>query len=158
AMLGYLVLRPQLAPLASTLTRHVPAAIAPLARTALAFVVLLLPTIALGATLPAIAAVLARQDAAGAARLYAWNTLAGAAGGPLPGFVGIRWLGLRGRSLAAIAIDVAVAATALRAARGSRAAPAPTRAVDAPSSAGTLAQAFAVGFVALAAQVLWTRG
>jgi hypothetical protein len=162
AMLAYIALRPQLAPLASLVTTHLPHAIAPFARTALAFVVLLAPTIALGATLPAIAAVLARDDAAGAARLYAWNTLGGAAGAPLTGFVGVHWLGLRGTSLAAVAVDVAVAAAALTAARGHRAAPTPTRAptrvIDAPAPTGALVQAFTVGFVALAVQVLWTRG
>jgi spermidine synthase len=164
AVLGYVALRPGLATLAIGLaTAGVPPALLPLVRSAIAFAVLGLPTVLLGATLPAVAAVLPRGDVAGASRLYAWNTLGGAVGAAATGFAGIGWLGLRGSFLAAVALNAIVAGLALGLARRApRAAAVPRDAgrtgPAAPLPLRPAALAAVVGFAALAAQVLWTRG
>jgi spermidine synthase len=156
-VLAYLACRPLLAPAAGWLGAAVPAPFLPVVRATFAAVVLLAPTTLIGATLPAATAVLARDDLAGTGRLYAWNTLGGALGALLCGFVAIRALGVRGSFLAAAVLDVAVGAAALAWARraATTAPPGPTEAAR-PGAAVALAAT--AGFVGLADEVLWSRG
>jgi spermidine synthase len=147
-------------PLAAAWVAHTtPGLLLPLARTALATVLLLIPTTLLGATLPVVAA--AAADAAGAGRLYVWNTLGGAAGALAAGFVLLPGLGMRGAFLAASAAQLAVAAAAAMLAPRWRQPPPPPPpgAGDAPPRPrAAVAVAAVAGASALAAEVLWTRG
>ena len=165
AVLAYFVIRPSLPALVASITRDAPAAFIPIARAGLALALLLPTTVPLGATLPAIAATLARDDAAGAGRLYAWNTLGGVAGALAWGFVVVRAIGMRGSYLLAVALDGAVALAALRAARAAHAHHArseliqPETSDEATARPGLAAGVAAVaGCVGLACEVLWTRG
>jgi spermidine synthase len=156
----YVLLRPALPALAASLTRSTPPALLPAARTLLALAVLLAPTTLLGATLPVAAAAATSVRAAG--RLYAWNTLGGAAGALATSFLVLPALGMRRTFLAAAALDLAVAATAWAFARRAPAAtwteaPARTRG-EAPRPRLAAAVAAISGAVALAAEVLWARG
>jgi spermidine synthase len=153
----YVVVRPWLPAAAAWVARAAPAATLPLARAALAGIVLLVPTTLLGATLPVIAAAVA--DAAAAGRLYAWNTLGGAAGALATGFLFLPALGTRAAFLTLAGVDLAVAIAARAAAQPGPAAAAPARPA-APVSRPRFAAAVAAvaGGVALAAEVLWMRG
>src|SRR5262245_8859976 len=103
----YVAARPWLPPAAAWLAHVTAAPALALARTLLATLVLLVPTILLGATLPVVAA--AVRNAAGAARLYACNTIGGAAGALATGFVVLPTLGARAAFLTAATVDLAVA-------------------------------------------------
>ena len=79
-----------------------------LCRLAIAFGLLLVPTTAMGATLPLLVRTLSRQAGFGPAlgRLYGWNTL-GAVVGALAGeLVLIPWLGLRGTGFVAAGFNL----------------------------------------------------
>jgi spermidine synthase len=158
-VLAYLLARPALPALAAWVAGTSPPALLPTARTALAAAVLLLPTTLLGATVPVVAAT--AGDAAGAGQLYAWNTLGGAAGALATAFIVLPAFGMRGAFLAAAAVDLAVATGAAALARSfPGAAPRATRPAAARAPRPRLAAAVAgvAGAVALAAEVLWTRG
>jgi spermidine synthase len=159
----YVLLRPWLPVAAAWVTRSAPGMLVPLARTALAAAVLLVPTALLGATVPAVAT--AVRDLSAAGQLYGWNTLGGAVGALATSFAVLPALGARAAFLAVAGVDLAVAAAAWAAARRripraaierpvtpSRAAAHATR----PRLAATVAAL--AGAVALAAEVLWTRG
>jgi spermidine synthase len=78
--------------------------------------VLLVPTLAMGATFPlAVRWFAGRVEDAGfeTGALYALNTLGAALGAGLAGFVLLPWLGLRGATLVGVALNVAVGASAL---------------------------------------------
>jgi spermidine synthase len=148
-----------------------------------AFLLLLLPTTLLGATLPALSKAAVDDPAAAGPRvgfLYAANTLGAVAGALLAGFALVEALGVDGSARAAVAVNllVAVAAWLLSAGEAPAAAapgepaveegpaPAPGRAsVCAAAAEGpapavvrtAVAAAFAGGFVGLAAEVSWTR-
>ena len=159
-VVSYVLLRPALPALAAGLTRSTPLMLLPAARTLLALSVLLGPTTLLGATLPVAAAAAPSVRAAG--RLYAWNTLGGAAGALATSFLVLPALGMRRTFLAAAALDVAVAAIAWTFARRAPAAvwtdsPARTRG-EAPRPRLAAGVAGIAGAVALAAEVLWARG
>jgi spermidine synthase len=128
-------------------------------RLAVAFVLLLLPSTAMGLGLPVLARVL---EASGAAfgpslgRLYGWNTAGAVAGALLAGGLGIEVLGVRGTALAAAAgsLTAAIAAAGLVGPLAA-ASPAPP-----PPSAGPgrwRAAVFASGFALLALEVVWFR-
>ncbi len=129
------------------------------ARPALALL-LLPPTILMGATLP----LLCRVVGAGgrrAARLYAWNTFGAALGTAAAGFLAIEWLGVRGTLWAAAAANVVAAALAATARPAT-----PPRPIAEPSHAAAqatlphrtiLGLAFAVGAIAIAAEVALNR-
>jgi spermidine synthase len=156
--LAYVAIRPLLPAASVWIVRTSPPAVLPGARALLAFGVLLVPTALLGATLPAAAAMLAAGDVPAAGRLYAWNTLGGAAGALACGGFAIRVLGVRGTFVAAAALDVAVAIAAMTLLR---AAPSPAPEPSAPPAARVapaVGLAAAAGFVGLADEVLWTRG
>jgi spermidine synthase len=156
----YLLLRPGLPAASAWLAHVVPALLAPGSRPGLALLVLLLPTTLLGATLPAVTAVLSSRDDAGAGRLYAWNTLGGAAGALIAAPLLVRGLGMRGAYVVAIAANLTVAAVAFVLARRAGAGNVRSGVPPPPASAAPAAIAIAAvtGGVGLAAEVLWTRG
>ena len=95
------------------------------ARFAVAFLVLLIPTTLMGATLPVLSRALVRdREAAGVnlSALYAANTWGAALGALVAGFLLIRLLGLRGTVYVAAVINAAVAVAAWLLARRSAAA------------------------------------
>lgn len=134
-----------------------------LVRLALAFVLLLVPATAMGATLPVMVAALRSRDPSfGGAlgRLYGWNTF-GAVLGAVAGEVALLgWLGVTGTAFAAAGCNLAGAVGALALARGvSRSAPPPRVRVARPDPASVrwLAAAFLAGGILLAFEVVWFR-
>jgi len=136
----------------------------------LSFLVLLLPTSLMGATLPLLAEhTVQRFGHLGTrvGRLYALNTLGAAAGCFAAGFAAIPLLGVMGTTWAAAALNFTVGAAALLLGRGVAQAPP----VEAPADAGAAPRAlypestlrwamvaFAVsGFAGLGFEVVWTR-
>ena len=90
-------------------------------RLALASVVLLIPTIAMGGTLPAaVAAIKTPEDERrkGVAALYGINTLGAVMGALVATFVALEAFGNRGTLMAAVGLNVVVAACALVRSRG----------------------------------------
>ena len=156
----YLTLRPWLPGAAAFAARSTPVVLLPLARTALAALVLLVPTTLLGGTVPAVATV--ASSVARAGRLYGWNTLGGAAGALAMSFLLLPAVGAWNAFLVVAAVQLSVGAAAWMVARtaGGRARR------DAPGAASGQAVrprlaavvAGVAGAVALAAEVLWTRG
>ena len=154
-----------------------------LARFAISFLVLLVPTTLMGATLPVLCKFAVRQETQvswAVGRLYAVNTFGGAAGAFAAAFVLIEWLGVNGTIWAAAAVNVLIAALAWSLWRGGAAAgaasaqPQPARlettevtepelASQPPSSSSSHLQhlvlvSFALsGFTALAYEVVWAR-
>lgn len=150
-------------------------------RVALALAALGPATLAIGATLPVMAAARAaevaragatRTAAAAASGLYALNTLGAAVGALLAGFALPAWLGVSRSTQLAAAGNALVAALAWRAARRWPAARAALRdaapeAAEADGAAGAraaqngarwlLAAAATAGFCALALEVVYTR-
>lgn len=142
------------------------------ARLVLSGVVLVVPAVLLGGTLPVLVRFLVRQDSGMEAyigRLYGLNTLGAVAGSFAAGFVFMPFLGMRwsNASGAAIGIVVGIAALLLHRRLGAGAGPAvgwkPRRqAAEGELLAGVpvgwLLGAFALsGFAALAYEVLWAR-
>jgi len=133
-------------------------------RFAFACAILLLPTVAMGATTPAVVAALRerRGDTAGSfSGAYAANTLGAAAGVLVAGFWLLWHAGARASLLATAAVNVGVAVTAFALSRRPTATPRrDDAAVGDDARARFLAPgaaAFVSGAVALAAQVFWTR-
>ncbi len=130
-----------------------------LARFAIAWTFLALPTIAMGATLPLLVARLGAGSplAWRVGRLYTANTLGAVAGVVLAGFVALPELGERG-TLSAFAIaGLLVAAAAWLAEPAVPRASAPVRTAAAPGARRWLALPAWFGFVALASELVWTR-
>jgi spermidine synthase len=132
-------------------------------RFVLLFLLLLPPTVLMGATLPVLVEHFERGLVGPAlARLYALNTFGAVAGSALGGFALMPGLGLAGTTYVAGALNVAVAAlawTAGGAAAGRRAAAAATVA-ETPAARGAVLMAllFALsGFSALVFQIAWVR-
>lgn len=136
-------------------------------RVAVAFLVLLVPATAMGATLPVLTrALVARDPRAGVVigRLYGWNTLGAVVGALLPEVWSIGALGVRGSALLACALDLAAAAIAVLVARRLAALPAPVEAAAAAPAraplgpaAPLLVVAALVGATMLALEVVWMR-
>jgi spermidine synthase len=142
-------------------------------RVLLAALVLLPATILLGATVPLALAFLERAGRdvrAGFGRLYLLNTLGGACGIALAGFVLLEAVGVRGTLVSAAAASLFVGGVALRWARdlgpapagapaGVRpAAPAPRAPQDAGAAPGLgLALAAVSGAATFGVELLWTR-
>jgi predicted membrane-bound spermidine synthase len=159
---------------ASALSPRVAALLAPLAdhrlalnaiRLSVAFALLLVPSAAMGATLPT----LVRATSRGSGdfgpilgRLYGWNTL-GAVIGALAGELAlIARFGIRGTALAAALLDLAAAGLALAVSRrlAQEAPPAsPPPATDRPGAGARrlLLAAFLSGAALLALEVVWFR-
>ncbi len=88
-----------------------------LSRFCLTFLVLLPPTLLMGATVPVMGRILISRRGdlgSGAGRLYAWNTLGAALGSGLGGFLLIPAVGFRTATLIAAGLNLAVAMTAWR--------------------------------------------
>lgn len=134
-----------------------------LARVGLIALILLPPTFLMGGTLPLFSRQLIRDPArlgSAIARLYAINTLGGAAGCLLTGFVLLSVVGMSAALVIAAALNLIAGAlmfladtAALSPVASHAAAPAAPRRVQ--MAVGALL--FAVGFVALGTEVLWTR-
>lgn len=140
-------------------------------------VLLLVPMVALGATLPLLGESLERSGCAGsrfAGRLYGFNTVGAAAGALGAGFLLLPWLGMGGATAVAIGLNVAAAVLALRAAALSREALAEAPPVPAPRLVPTgaaepklasprrrigllAAVVLCSSVAALAYEVVWTR-
>jgi spermidine synthase len=140
------------------------------------FIALLVPTTAMGATLPLVVSDLSRRDPKGAssavARLYAVNTAGAVLGVAAAGFLAIPAWGLWRSAAAAASIDLAVVVAMLR--WRPAAPPAPVETVSgreaaeraASSSSGAARSVFArlilpafalSGFTAILYEVAWTR-
>ena len=133
-------------------------------RVVVSFAVLLVPSCAMGATLPLLAGALSAHDpnfGRVLGRLYGWNTL-GAVVGTLAGdlFL-VEALGIRGTALVAAALNVLAAAGALLVSRqfGGCKSDGGTLASCAIRRAGwcVLAAAFFAGGILLALEVVWFR-
>jgi spermidine synthase len=142
-----------------------------LVRFLILFAALLLPTIAMGATLPLLVSAFARREAdfgSSVSRLYAINTAGAVFGVAIAGFALIPSLGLWKTAAVAAAVDLAVAGAIFlikpRAAREETAHPPPAAGVS-PASADTarpfsrlIVPLFTLsGFCALLYEVAWTR-
>jgi spermidine synthase len=134
-------------------------------RLAIAFPLLLLPSTAMGMTLPLLAAALHRWDphfGRVLGRLYGWNTL-GAVIGALAGDAGlVAWLGIRGAAGAAATLNLLAAGAALAVSRRvDGEAPAPAAPAAPPTlsrqAMALLAAAFLLGGILLALEVVWFR-
>jgi predicted membrane-bound spermidine synthase len=134
-------------------------------RIAVSFALLLVPSTAMGATLPLLAGALSARDANFGrvlGRLYGWNTL-GAFLGTLAGdLVLIEALGIRGTSLVAAFLNLAAAAGAFFLAPRFAGPPpaeiaaAPAARIGAPAGR-VLAAALLSGAILLALEVVWFR-
>ncbi|HEY5658282.1 MAG TPA: fused MFS/spermidine synthase [Myxococcota bacterium] len=135
-------------------------------RFAVVFGLLLPPTACMGATFPALCAVLIRSQPGIAhhlGRIYGLNTLGAAAGALAAGFALIEWLGVRGAVGLAVATNAAIALlaarlTARRRADVSTRAPLPEK-PSAPQAGRWLAGTvlFGSGFATLAYEIVWFR-
>jgi spermidine synthase len=134
-------------------------------RLSIAFPMLLVPSTAMGMTLPLLVAALHRRDpnfGRVLGRLYGWNTL-GAVIGALAGEVAlVAWLGIRGSALVAAGLNLIAAGAAFAlSARVDReaASPAPPAASRRlpPRARMLLATAFLLGGILLALEVVWFR-
>ncbi len=129
-----------------------------------AFALLLLPSIAMGMTLPLLVAALYRHDprfGRALGLLYGWNTLGAVAGVLVGEILLVRWLGIRGAALAAAGCNAAVLLLALSLARSMDAGAPEAALPDRPPLSGRdrllLASAFAFGAILLALEVVWFR-
>jgi len=136
-------------------------------RTGTAFLLMLVPSAAMGATLPLLTRTLfARDPRFGSAlgRLYGWNTLGAVVGALLAEALLIERLGIRGSAFAAGAANWLAAGLAIAVARSRMSEDMPTAAATRPEhtpllgrSWRTLAAAFAAGTSLLALEVVWFR-
>lgn len=139
------------------------------ARGFLTFVVIVLPTTCMGATLPFLAR-LVTADSGGEARLprlYALNTLGGASGSLLSAYLVLPLLGIRGTMRAAAIVNIVIGITAIVLARRGLEAATPERASAPPKEAAATGTswvsrelyifAFASGFLVFATEVVGTH-
>jgi spermidine synthase len=134
----------------------------------LLFLLLLIPTMLMGGTLPALVRHFQRRGSGlgrQAGLLYGLNTLGAVLGAGVAGFAFLPWLGLWKTTTLAAALNLAIGAFALalsRAEPASLPAPAsgPPRVESRPRAREVaITCAFALsGFVALLSEVAWTRG
>jgi spermidine synthase len=136
-------------------------------RLGFAFLLLLVPSTAMGATLPVMVSALYRQDprfGAVLGRLYGWNTLGAVVGALAGDFVLIEALGVRGTGMAAATISLFVAGAAFALSKRFESAGEPAAAesrgprVKLTASARWLLLAAAIaGFTLLGLEVAWFR-
>ena len=134
-------------------------------RVAIAFVLLLIPATAMGATLPLLVSTLYAKDrrfGAVLGRLYGWNTLGAVLGAVLGEALLIGWFGVRGTALLAAGGNGLAAALALLLATQLRSAPDPQTVEERSKrltsrAALLLASAFTLGGLLLALEVIWFR-
>jgi predicted membrane-bound spermidine synthase len=133
-------------------------------RLSLSFALLLVPSTAMGATLPLLVKALSAAEPNFGrilGRLYGWNTLGAAAGAVAGEFALITVLGLRLTGVVAAALDVVAAVVASSLSRRASPAPAETGST-APAPLGgraarLMAAAFLSGAILLALEVVWLR-
>jgi predicted membrane-bound spermidine synthase len=166
-VVGLPALGPALAPLFAALGEAGPGIAA--ARFATAFALLVIPTTAMGLSLPLLTRALTRRAAdygPALGRLYGWNTLGAVAGVALAEGVGIGALGIRGTGAVAALLNGIAAAGALRLSRRAETAAAARASDDRADAAPTRARwrsgdwqlaAFAQGFALLALEVVIFR-
>jgi spermidine synthase len=156
-------LNPILAPLFTRVLAH--AWLVNSLRLGVAFVLMLVPTTAMGLTLPLLTKALARDDANFGrvlGRLYGWNTLGGMAGALCGELWLVSWLGQRGTACAAAALNLAAALVALLLVRvtgeatTAAAEPLPIPRLSARAWR-LLGAAFLSGAALLALEVVWFR-
>lgn len=145
-----------------------------LIRFLISFLVLLVPTTMMGATLPVLCKFVVRRISTVGSRagaLYAVNTLGAVVGCAAAAFLLIEQVGVRGTIAVAAAINLIIAAVAYRSSRSSEStgggpkatveSEPPTPTVTAPASAGLARLVFwgyaVSGFTALGYEVIWTR-
>ena len=136
-------------------------------RLAFGFALLLIPSTAMGATLPLLVkALLARDPNYGSVlgRLYGWNTLGAVVGAVAGEAALIEWFGIGGSALLAGALNLVVAAIAFALSRGFESEGADPRPDHArwggpipPAAARRLAATFIAGGTLLALEVVWFR-
>jgi spermidine synthase len=128
-----------------------------------AFALLVVPTTAMGATLPVVVGERARlTQSFGSAlgHLYGWNTFGGVVGVVTAEVVLVRLLGVKGTAWSAAALDILAAAIAFRLSRVRLAAPSRGRAHPLPAVGRawrTLAAAALSGAILLSLEVVWFR-
>ena len=126
-----------------------------------AFLLLLVPASAMGATLPLVTRALAAADPSFGAvlgKLYGWNTLGAVAGAVLAETVLIGWVGIRGASLVAGGLNLLAAAGALAiSSRSAEHVPVALRAASPLRAWRFLVAAFLSGFALLALEIIWFR-
>ena len=135
------------------------------ARGGLTFIVILVPTACMGATLPLLSRVVSgtKATSSGLPRLYAINTLGGALGSVASAYAILPLLGVRGTMRAAAIVNVLIGVvamvSAMRSAAPGPAAPAEPAARNEKSSGlrDLLVFAFASGFLVFAAEVVETH-
>ncbi len=133
-------------------------------RLAVAFPLLLVPSTAMGTTLPLLAAALYRRDphfGRVLGRLYGWNTLGAVVGAVAADVLLVGWLGIRGAALAAAGLNGAAALLAFSLARPldrePAADPAPAEGRLPGRALALLGAAFLLGGILLALEVVWFR-
>ena len=139
-------------------------------RLVVAFLVLLIPSTAMGITLPLLTHALTSRTVAGKTRfgpalgqLYGWNTAGAVAGVAVTEFALVGLLGIRGTAISAGLLNVAVAAVAFGLDRRwpNTSTPAPAESADAAIArtgrTDWLLAAFGTGFALLALEVIWFR-
>jgi predicted membrane-bound spermidine synthase len=132
------------------------------ARLGSAFALLVLPTTAMGATLPLLTEALSRSNpsfGATVGKLYGWNTLGAMLGAIATEAMLVRLFGIASTGLIAMLLNLAAGAMALRLAAEPAGAPAATPSAT-PFSARTyryLSVALISGAVMLALEVVWFR-
>ncbi len=134
-------------------------------RACLTFLVILIPTACMGATLPLLARLFAgdKESQRRLPALYAMNTLGGAAGSLLSAYAVLPALGVAGTMRAAAVVNVVIGVTAivagLRGAPVATEAPARARATERADALprSLLGFAFASGFLVFAAEVVQTH-
>lgn len=163
---GLPVLTPVLAPLLGPLNDD--AWVLNAVRTGTAFALMLVPSAAMGATLPLLTRALFLDDprfGSVLGRLYGWNTLGAVAGALLGDALWIGWWGIQGSAFAAAGMNALAAAVAIGVTRRRRVVPgiaaeppcgpAPGRT---PARAlRILASTFLAGAALLALEVVWFR-
>jgi len=133
------------------------------ARFLIAFLLLVVPTLLMGGTLPVIAEAMAdpKRLGRGLGILYSVNTWGGVAGTLLATLVSIYFLGVRGTIYLAVGINLIVSSVFLHLAKkeSTVVVPPPTPSEIPPVRGGTLllVAVFLSGFTALAYELLWTR-
>ena len=136
-------------------------------RLGIAFLILLIPSTAMGATLPLLVKALLARDAnygSVLGRLYGWNTLGAVVGAVAGEAALIEWFGIRGSAIAAGVLNLAVAGVAFALSKGFESEGADPRPSHAqwggpipPAAARRLAATFVAGATLLALEVIWFR-
>lgn len=138
-----------------------------LLRFGICFLLLLVPTMLMGGTLPVLVRHFERREGGlgrQAALLYGLNTLGAVLGAAAAGFVLLPGLGLDATNKLAASFNIEIGVLALSLSRAERpglrseALPPPPPRKGAAWRAGVLTSAALSGFVALLAEVAWTRG